>query len=187
MTTFADLKRLRKPARASIVLQLDGELRDREAALRRQIAALRQQATLGQVSDTFMGLADGNGGGGQLADLELELQQLREEAEASEVTFTFQAIGHSYMEELQLAHPPTAAQKRDNYQHNPDTFGPALVAACLVEPDLTEAEVRELWREWSPGMVNTLWRSAWDLCHVAQVAVPLSGNGSERMPSSALS
>lgn len=184
MTTFADLQRLRKPATASITLQLDGTLRDQQAHLRRRIAAARQAASGSQVSEHLLGLADPEPDASLVQQLETELDELRQAGQASEVTFTFQAVGHAFLEELQLAHPPTAAQKVEGYGHNPDTFGPALLAACLVEPSLTPSEAGQLWRDWPPGLVNTLWRSAWDLCHAVQVSDPFSETAFVATPAS---
>jgi hypothetical protein len=80
---------------------------------------------------------------------------------AASQRFTFQPISRAAYMRLIDEHPPTdkqiAAVNRQNQVLGPrqspirvpdfdeHTFAPALVAACLVEPKLTEAEVLDLW------------------------------------------
>jgi lysozyme family protein len=47
-----------------------------------------------------------------------------------------------------------------------DEFAPALVAACLVDPVMTEDEARELWNSdfWSAGELDQLFSTASQLC-----------------------
>lgn len=44
-----------------------------------------------------------------------------------------------------------------------DTFAPALIAACLVEPELTPEQVAQLWETWEIEPLNVLWDAAMDL------------------------
>ena len=62
-------------------------------------------------------------------------------------------------------HPPTDEQKKKNASYNVDTFAPALLAACLVEPTLTDEEAAELWvsPEWSKGELSDLFLFCVDL------------------------
>lgn len=59
---------------------------------------------------------------------------------------------------LLAAHPATAAQKkqaaeagRDEPVYDPDSFAPALVAACAIGPEMSEAQAKELLDAWSEG------------------------------------
>jgi len=83
------------------------------------------------------------------------------------VWMTFRGIGRARYDALQERHPPTAEQQLKTKQQlgtddklawNPDTFPPALIAACLVEPKLTEEEVQRLWisDEWNQAELATL-------------------------------
>jgi hypothetical protein len=63
-------------------------------------------------------------------------------------------------------------------QYNPDTFGPALVAAVCVEPKLSIEQVTAIIDSgtWSPGEVSTLTGSAMAICQVG-AGVPFTGRG----------
>lgn len=94
------------------------------------------------------------------------------------VEFEFAAIGSHDLDKLQGKHKPTAQQKIDGLAWNSDTFPPALVAACLVDPEVTEAEMREIWEsgDWSTGELSTLFNTASSLC-MEGMDIPFSGRG----------
>lgn len=46
---------------------------------------------------------------------------------------------------------------------NPERFQPALVAACMVEPDLSESEVTKLFATWNKASTKSLFDAALDL------------------------
>ncbi|HLS44285.1 MAG TPA: hypothetical protein VK045_02515 [Ornithinicoccus sp.] len=59
-------------------------------------------------------------------------------------------IPPSQYDELVGEHPPTDEQRARNYQWNPDTFGPALLAACIgqdLPPDERMSE--KDWIDWA--------------------------------------
>lgn len=173
MAKFKELNKLRKPARITVTVQLDGQLAEREAKLRRAIAQARQAEAMAGAS-----LADGPPE--NIVDLEQQLHQLREEAATTMVDFTFQAISYAGLEELRYKHPPAERHQVEGLAWDPDTFGPALLAACAVDPELTDEEALQVWQEWSPGLVNTLYRAAWDVCNGSPVVRPLSNASSAR-------
>lgn len=180
MASFADLERLRRPAVVTVTVQLDGTTQERVNGLRRRIADARAAAATGDSLEAFgVSLKDAPT---VTADLEAELVQVREAAKATEASFTFQAIGYAALEDIRMACPPTATQLAEDMQWNPDEFGPRLIAACAADPTLTDDEARRLWRDWSPGLVNTLYRAAWDVCHSAPVVLPLSPTSSAPTP-----
>lgn len=89
------------------------------------------------------------------------------------VTFRLEAIGRPRYRRLLDAHQPTTAQRQEakrngnlQPQWNEDTFPPALVAACLVEPHLSEAEVRQLFESdaWTSGEIARLFTGAMQAC-----------------------
>lgn len=60
---------------------------------------------------------------------------------------------------------------------NPRTFPPALVAACCVEPVLSEDEAKKLWLSpsWSKGDLDALFSAAYELNHRTEVDAVLKG------------
>lgn len=84
-----------------------------------------------------------------------------------QLTVLFKAIGAREYDRLLGEHPPNAKQKMEGQTYNMDTFGPALVAAVCVDPDLSEDEAKAIWEseDWSRGEVMTLFMNAVELCN----------------------
>lgn len=82
------------------------------------------------------------------------------------VTLTFNAISARELDKLRAAHPPTKAQIAQNSGVNYETFQPALVAATLADPVLTENEAREIWASdfWSSGELAQIFNAASEVC-----------------------
>lgn len=101
-----------------------------------------------------------------------------DEGDNVEVTLTFQAIGAQEYDKLVGKHPPTSEQRVDGASFNIDSFGPALIAKSCLEPEMTEADAKELWGspEWSRGDLMDLFRKAVDLNNRG-VNIPFNGNG----------
>jgi hypothetical protein len=102
-----------------------------------------------------------------------------------EYVVTLRAIGSKGYDVLVGMHPPTAEQKKDGATYNPDSFGPALISACTVEPRMTPNEAKELWEseEWSRGEVMELFVAAVEVCSRG-LDVPFTGTGSDTTPHS---
>lgn len=83
-----------------------------------------------------------------------------------ELLLKYQALSPKEFDDLVAKYPPNPKQKTDGMAYNPDTFGPALVAASLVEPKLSVEDVTSIIDSgtWSPGEVNTLTGEAMSLC-----------------------
>ena len=75
------------------------------------------------------------------------------------VTVRFRSIGSKAYSALVDAHQEG---KERGLPFNPETFGPALVAASAVEPVLTPEQVTELWDEWNTGELLALFAAALD-------------------------
>jgi len=88
------------------------------------------------------------------------------EVGGDELELTFQAISSHDLDALQTKHAPTLEQKAKGFNFNPDTFGPALVAACSSEPEMTEEDTKELWESgaWSTGELGQLFDTCISLC-----------------------
>lgn len=82
-----------------------------------------------------------------------------------EVVLKFQAISAKELDALRSRHKPTMDQKMEGMQFNPETFPPALISACLVQPVMTYEEAKEIWDsdDWSQGELATLFGTAMDL------------------------
>lgn len=186
MTKFADLEKLRKPATITVRLQLDGEAQQRIDQLRRQVAAARQAQATGEAPTVpempgSASLADPV----PLSELQLAEAALAEAIAAAEdtaVEFTLQAASYVAVEALKNSNPPTDDQRAQGLLWNPDELGPRLLALCLADPEITVEEAQQLWNEWQPGLVNTLYKAAWDVCHSAPVVRPLSQSVSAKTP-----
>ena len=49
------------------------------------------------------------------------------DGEIIDLVITLKAIGSKAYDDLMAKHPPTAEQKKDGIQYNPETFGPAVI------------------------------------------------------------
>lgn len=65
-----------------------------------------------------------------------ELQTAEQEART---TFTFRTIPPDVYDQFELGHPPTAEQAEKNMTYNPDTYIPAMIAACSADGLTVEA------------------------------------------------
>lgn len=75
-----------------------------------------------------------------------EVKELEDEIETSMTTFRFRALAARDWRVLMADHPPTKAQRDANAQaqFDQDSFWPAAIAACCVDPDLTAEQALEL-------------------------------------------
>lgn len=143
--TYAELAAAKRPVTKRVRLVLDpdvaGALERAEEALDRARADREARPDDVESAEAF-------------ETAQREVEAAREVADSSVAEFVFRAVGQSRYDELLAAHPPTPAHQAQQRRHvpeapplewNPDTFPPALVAACLVEPALTEEQVADLW------------------------------------------
>jgi hypothetical protein len=103
------------------------------------------------------------------ADAALAALRDRLEDEEAVVYFTFRGIGRAAYEKLVDLHPPTAEQRTKakagglgDIAWNHDTLPPALVAACLIDPQLTDDQVLQLWNDpdWNQAELAQLLNAA---------------------------
>ena len=89
-----------------------------------------------------------------------------EDGEPVEVALTFRALAGSRYDELVAKHPPRPEDKKQGYFYNPDAFGPALIAATCIEPELSEEDVLEIWEsdDWNRGERMILLMAAIEVC-----------------------
>jgi hypothetical protein len=123
------------------------------AEARQKQSQASKRATLDQLvnkprstSEFSLYLGDGNGG-------------------TTEVTLKYQAIGMVAYDKLVAKHPPKPEQRAEGSSFNIDTFAPALISACSVEPEMTPSDAKAIWDsdDWSRGDVMVLFRNAVEL------------------------
>jgi hypothetical protein len=102
------------------------------------------------------------------------------EVEGEQLELLFQAISYKDLDALQAKHPPTQKQRVDGASFNRNSFPPALIAACSVEPKFSEKDALEIWNsdDWSTGELNTLFDAVSALC-MKGLDVPFTGTVSE--------
>lgn len=94
--------------------------------------------------------------GGASAELLAELEAVEREIEESVRVFRLSALSHQEWADLMAQHPPTPEQRKEGHGANPDTFGPAALAACAVEPAVTVEQAQRLQQTLPPGEWETL-------------------------------
>lgn len=101
------------------------------------------------------------------AEREVQVQLPDGEGGTETLTLLFKAVGAKEYDRLLSAHPPTAKQKLEGATYNLDTFGPALISAVCVDPELTFEEAKALWNseDWSRGEIMTLFGNAVEICN----------------------
>jgi hypothetical protein len=101
-------------------------------------------------------------------------------AEGASYEFVLQSISKRRFDALVQEHPPTPKQIADAEKRNllvpdvnVDTFAPALVAACCIDPTLTLEQAQEMWEDedsdWSQGELNQLWWTARSICTASNI------------------
>lgn len=97
---------------------------------------------------------------------------------SKEVTLKYQAIGMRAYDKLVSKHPPKPDQRAEGASFDIDSFAPALIAACCVEPEISVAQAKEIWdsEAWSRGDVMVLFRNAVELNNRG-LDVPFSERG----------
>ena len=97
---------------------------------------------------------------------------------SNEVTLKYQAIGMRAYDALVGKHPPKPEQRAEGNSFNIDTFAPALIAACSVEPEISLEQAKEIWNseDWSRGDVMVLFRNAVELNNRG-LDIPFSDRG----------
>lgn len=78
---------------------------------------------------------------------------------------TFGALSSSEYDKLIAAHPPKADQRVEGLIFDVDTFAPALIAKCAMEPTLTLKQAQAIWSSpnFSRGDLQALLGKAMDV------------------------
>lgn len=75
-------------------------------------------------------------------EIATQIVAVEEEQEASTVTFVLQSVSRRVWADLLAEHPPRPQDK--GVDHNPDTFPPAVLAACSKSPKVSAAEAVQM-------------------------------------------
>lgn len=99
------------------------------------------------------------------ATMEFSIYITDEDGEKQEVTLKYRAIGARDYDKLMAKHPPKTEQRAEGQAFNMDTFAPALIAACCVEPEMSKEDAQMIWdsEDWSRGDLMVLFRNAVEL------------------------
>lgn len=158
--TYDHLRSQKKAITTKVVISLDNEVADQfsEAQAERERAQIRLRARP-EDPDVVE----------RHEKAEAEYQRLRALMEEESVEFVLRSLGRKKFEKILLAHAPSDEQVKaarskglDPPNWNGDTFPVALVAACLVSPELTPEQVQELWDDdnWSGAETTELFMAA---------------------------
>lgn len=160
--TWDHLRSQKKPLTKAVPVVLDPELAEEyEAARRTRDVAYARTQVRPDETEAHAALLD--------ADAALEALRVRLEEEEAVVWFRFRGIGRAAYEALIDTHPATAEQRTKakasgmgELAWNHATLPPVLVAACLVEPAMTEEQARALWADpnWNQAELATLLTTA---------------------------
>lgn len=90
----------------------------------------------------------------QLAE---QVRDLETQIEGATRTFRFRALSRRRWLALQAQHPPSKADKADGWGYNPETLPVAAIAACAVEPTMTEEQAGKLADLLPLGEFSRIW------------------------------
>jgi hypothetical protein len=142
----------RIPMAARVVAQID--------ALEDELAELRRKES----KDNSIG----NPYTPQILPLAERIEELAEQARASEREFVFAGVGRKKFSDIAALHPPTKEQKDQaeeagiTREWNPETFPAALMAVSLVSPaGMTPERMQRIYDNWSVGVLAKMWAACW--------------------------
>lgn len=150
MTDADDLIKSVRLSEAHVPVCLRGDLLATRSDLERRLIEAHQR-------DQVNSLASG-GSARQVAE---ELEGLLAEIEANTHPFRFRALPRREFRALQDEHPPRPDNELDQaLGGNAETFAPALVAACCVDPQMDLGQVESLLDVLSEGQAMELFGCA---------------------------
>jgi hypothetical protein len=196
---FGRLRKHKRPAeeRVGIVMESRFQLRVQDAQSRLSKLELKANLHAGKNGSPNRQLAD------ELDEAEEQLAAARRDAEDHTEWFVAKAMAPRRFDGLAELHPPTPDQRKEarkesqTLRWNPETFFPALLAACvhvvtpLAEPNddgetevhtlLTEEFVKEMHEggedsQWNVGEINALVEAALKANHSGPQRVAFLGN-----------
>lgn len=106
------------------------------------------------------------------------IQTVDDDGDDLTLEMRFRAISSKAYDKLVAENPPTPKQRDQGAMYNPDTFAPALISACSLDPKLSLEEATEITTsdEWSSGETGGLFVECIRLCQ-AGLDVPFTERG----------
>lgn len=100
---------------------------------------------------------------------------LGEGDDATEIEVTAEALSMKDYDKLLAKFPPSEEDKRKGMTYELDKFAPALISACLSEPEMSLAQAKQLWNSdnWSRGDIEGLFSKVLQINH-QESTVPFS-------------
>jgi len=161
---FADLVAKVEPREKVVAIITGGDLLgEHERATEELSLAMRQTRT---------SMADGS----PVGALAAKVADLEKQIAASTVEIRLRGIGRNAFRALLDTHPG-----EDGRAYDFDTFPPALISACAVDPTLTEAQAYALADVLTDGQWDEIFDAAWTACREVPDGVPFSGLASAAM------
>jgi len=161
-----DYKRGKKqPNIKRITIAYDSEVADRFAEAKDRLDSAKQMADLKRQrpkEEREQAITE-------MQDAQLEFNEAKDAIDEESQTFVFRSIGRRAYETLLMDHQPTPEQVAQakkqgdgEFNWNPDSFPPALLAASLVSPILDEADIKDIWEgeDWSASETMSLFMCA---------------------------
>lgn len=110
-----------------------------------------------------------------------QIEELRQEMEASTRRFVFEEIPGHLFEKLVRECPPRKQDKEAGSAWNSDEFPPLLMAAAAVDPQMSREAAKKLWKGLPQGERLRMWNVVFGVqSQVASVPLAVSGIGSTR-------
>ena len=102
----------------------------------------------------------------QLADVRAEMDEQRKVIASGVVRILIKGLTRGEFRRLLTAHPPRENDPLDgNVGYNADTFGDALIKACILRTeDLDGNPVPNEWDQWADDMTNGQWEDVFTAC-----------------------
>jgi hypothetical protein len=158
MADIAQILKAAKKRQKSVFLCLAGDKVAELARLEHQLAGLGKAWEPTSLAETD-----------PRTQLAKKVASARKAVRAEETEFVFQALGDKEWSDLLAAHP---SDNKDQLW-DPETFGPALISACALDPVMTDEQVRELFEVLNAAQRDELWRGAYDV-NVEAPSIPFS-------------
>lgn len=165
---FSEIMAAARQREETVSLCLDGTLNAEHEALSDALEEARRGVDTTSLGEPVRGFAIAQ----QIVDLETRMTEATK-------TFKVRALGHKAWSDLLASHPP---EDPDVSAFNLKTFPPALIAACSLDPIMSDDQVTELFEVLNLGQRNLLFGAAWRANQ--GVDIPFSQAASETLQSS---
>ncbi|MFE2140180.1 hypothetical protein ACFXA3_00170 [Streptomyces sp. NPDC059456] len=158
MPDISEILKAAKRPQKSVFLCLAGDKQAELERLEKELASLGDAWAPGSLAETD-----------PKKKLAGRVSAARKAVRDSEVEFRFEALGAKAWSDLLAAHPPK--KKGDGF--DPETFAPALIAACAIDPVMTVEQVGELFDVLNHAQRDTLWQGAFE-ANTEATGIPFS-------------